>query len=335
MDSDHLSSAITAPLKSAASLSELMYAGMEAPSPFMKDIFLVKQAIVGTRYLGGSDDLVEDLMPGSRVSFVAEPDNAYDKHAVMALDSQGRKLGYIPRHENRIIEALLIAGKVIYGIMPDEQPPGGTVNRHTPYSLWVDLYMREFTLPEDMTQIPRQGYQGSYAVVALELASEDEAGMNEEDMNAADMGEANPNAASMGEPVWKNSIRSIFAVKVINGEERDTFSGQAAGNTMEKQRELLQRFYLFTGYLPLVGHDMEERMIPVLEENYGVLLGIPFSNRVIDTKVMAMNHMPDAGRYDLDSLAVRLGIERHAESELEDCCRKIWKLYCRMERSEV
>ena len=173
-----------------------MHAGMGVPSPFMKDIFLVRQAIVGTRYLGGSDELVEDLKPGSRVSFVAEPDNPYDENAVMALDSQGRKLGYIPRHENSIIGALLKAGKSIYGIMPEKQPKIATANRNTPYSLWVDLYMREFILPDDLTQIPRQGYQGSYAVIAMELAED-------EDDN----------------DYMAEAIRRIRAIKVINGEE--------------------------------------------------------------------------------------------------------------------
>lgn len=294
------------------SLSELMHAGLGVPSPFMKDIFLVRQAIVGTRYLGGSDELVEDLVPGSRIVFLTEPENKYDANAVMALDSQGRKLGYIPRHENSIIGALLRAGKSIYGIMPEEQPDVGKVNKHTPYSLWVDLYMREFLLPDDLTQIPRQGYQGSYAVIALELAGTD--------------GKKAP---------ADTAVCGICAVKVINGEERDTFLGQTAENTMEEQRELLSRFQTFAGYLPLVGHDIEQRQIPVLAERYGVLLGIPFSNRVIDTKVMARNHLPGVHSYTLDALAGRLGMNVRAESELERRCRMTWKIYRRMERSEL
>lgn len=307
LEAEHSSSALADPSKSTASLSELLHAGLDVPSPFMKDIFLVRQAIVGTRFQGGSDELVDDLKPGSRVAFVAEPDNRYDENAVMALDSRGRKLGYIPRHENSIIGALLKAGKSIYGIMPEEQPKVGTVNKHTPYSLWVDLYMREFILPDDMTQIPRQGYQGSYAVIALELAED-------EDDNEY-MAEA---------------VRGICAIKVINGEERDVFIGQVKENTMEEQRRLLHRFQVFAGYLPLVGHDADEEMLPVLSESYGVLLGVPFSNRMIDTKVMAENHFPGEGGYSLGELAEALGIEVHAGSELESRCRETWRLYCRM-----
>ena len=322
------SSALASPAKSAAFLSELMHAGLGVPSPFMKDIFLLQQAIVGTRYLGGSDELVDDLKPGSRISFITEPENKYDENAVMALDSQGRKLGYIPRHENRIIGALLKAGKSIYGIMPQEQPKMATANKHTPYAIWVDLYMREFILPGEMTQIPRQGYQGSYAVIAADLAEEEDDHLAETDhMTEVDHLAETDHMA--------RAVRSISAIKVINGEERDTFSGQAAADTMEEQRKLLHRFHMFAGYLPLVGHAIEEKIIPVLSESYGVLLGIPFSNRVIDTKLMARNHLPGELRYTLDALADTLGIEAHADTELESRCRKTWKLYCRMERSEL
>ena len=46
-----------------------------------------------------------------------------------------------------------------------------------------------------------------------------------------------------------------------------------------------------------------------LEEAYGVLLGLPFSNRVIDTLKMAENHLPDAERYHYRYLAEMLGIK--------------------------
>lgn len=307
--------ALADPEQSGASLTELMHAGMDIPSPFMKDIFLLRQAIVGTRYLGGSDELVEELKPGSRISFVAEPENQYDENAVMALDGQGRKLGYIPRHENSIIGALLKAGKSIYGIMPEEQPGVGKANKQTPYSIWVDLYMREFLLPDELSKIPRQGYQGSYAVADFCLAG------------LPDEGPGPENDREM--------ISEIYAIKVINGEERDTFSGRLKETSEEAERELLGRFRAFAGYLPIVGHDVEEEILPVLEEAYGVLLGIPFSNRVIDTQVMAVNHLPWVRNYFLEALVRELGIEVRAETEAESRCRKIWKLYCRMERSEL
>ena len=301
--------ALTDPERSGLSLTELMHARLDIPSPFMKEIFLIRQAIVGTRYLGGSDGLIEDLQPGSRITFVTEPDNRFDPDAVMALDSQGRKLGYIPRHENGIIGALLKAGKSIYGIMPDEQPPQGAVAPgygKTPYSLCVDLYMKEFLLPEDMAQIPRQGYLGSYAAADF-ICWDDE----------------------------EQQISSIFAIKVINGKERDTFRRDIRRKSPEEYREAIAAFQKFTGYLPIVSHDISEDILPQLEEAYGVQLGIPFSNRVIDTCQMAANHMPWVKDRSLDHLAEELGIKVLCDTREEERCRMIWKLYIRMERSEL
>jgi len=301
--------ALTDPENSSLSLAEVVHAGLDIPSPFMKEIFLIRQAIVGTRYLGGSDELVEDLKPGCRISFVAEPDNQYDKNAVMALDGKGRKIGYIPRHENGIIGALLKAGKGIYGIMPEEQPSRGAVapgSEKTPYSIWVDLYMREFLLPEDMAQIPRQGYQGSYAVADFIPWDDDE-----------------------------GRISSIFAIKVINGKERDTFRKEIRQEEPEDYREAIAAFQKFAGYLPIDSHDITEDILPQLEEAYGVQLGMPFSNHVIDTLQMAANHLPWVRNASLDKLAEELGIEVHCDTREEQRCRMIWKLYCRMERSEL
>ena len=307
--SDGNGSALTDPEKSTASLSDLMHAGMGIPSPFMKEIFLLRQAIVGTRYLGGSDDLVEDLKPGSRITFVAEPDNKYDANAVMALDSKGRKLGYIPRHENGIIGALLKAGKSIYGIMPDEQPQARAVapgSEKTPYSLWVDLYMREFLLPDDMARIPRQGYQGSYAVADF-IPWDDQEG----------------------------KISSVYAIKVINGEERDSFYRSIGREDPEEFTAVITAFQKFTGHLPIVSYDITEEILPQLEEAYGVELGMPFSNQVIDTLQMAANHLPWVRNASLDKLAEELGIEVRCDTREETRCRIIWKLYIRMERSEL
>ena len=296
------------PEKSSLSLTELMHAGMEVPSPFTKDIFLLRQVIVGTRYQGGSDELVEDLVPGSRISFVAEPENKYDKNAVMALDGKGRKLGYIPRHENGIIGALLRAGKFIYGIIPEDMQGNGLApgSERTPFSIWVDLYLREFLLPDDLSTIPRQGYQGSYAVADFIPWADDE-----------------------------QEISSIFAIKVINGHERDVFRQDIRCRDETSFREAITAFRQFVGYLPIVSHDIQHEILPDLEEAYGVLLGEPFSNRVIDTKQMAANHLPQIRDLSLENLARALGIEVRCDTEEETRCRIIWKLYVRMERSEL
>ena len=248
----------------------------DVQAAFSKDIYLVHQMIVGMRYQSGADELVQDLKPGSRVTFLREPDNEYDHRAVMAVDGRGRKIGYIPRNQNAIISALLDAGKSFYGIVPTEEEESNSDahKRDVPGALWVELYMREFTGPEDLQQIPRQGEHGSYAVVYIGLTET--------------------------EPV---KVREIFAIKVINGEERKSFHEYLAdGADREEEKRLIMDFEEFAGFLPLVGYRFEGEQEKLLSEAYGVFLGKPFSNRIIEIGKMVQNHLPDLYGSSLDEI---------------------------------
>ena len=291
-----------------SALSLWMHSEYGLSSPFTRDIYLGRQIIVGMRYQGGAEELVNELVPGEKITLLRESENRFDHRAVMALDAKGRKLGYIPRTENRIISALMDAGKVFYGVIPDDSGDDKEQNRYerNPFTLYFDLYMRELSLPDDLTEIPRQGYRGSYVVLSITVR----------DME----------------------ITGLCAIKVINGEERGILLEEDSGSdpgTGSDGRDRLERFRKFAGYLPFVCHNFDAQERRALEESYGVLLGIPFSNRVIDTLKMAENHIQYQDSYDLSSLADELGINVDDCHGLERECRIIWQLYCRMERSEV
>ena len=298
---------------SAGAITALLHSGsgVDIRSAFTRDIYLVHQMIVGMRYQGGADDLIRDLHPGSRVTFLREPDNAFDKRAVMAIDESGRKLGYIPKNQNAIISALLDAGKSFYGIVPENPFPGyedqADSGTEVPTILFVELYMREFTGPEDMNRIPRQGEQGSYAVISVQLTEE--------------------------EPV---QIRSIYAIKVINGEERGAFHEWADdGPSRESEEKLIRDFDRFAGYLPLVGHMIEGKTEECLAEAYGIFLGKAFSNRTIDTAAMVMEHLPDLADASVDEINKVLDLAGAGYTGEEAECRMTWALYRRLERSEL
>lgn len=319
---------------SMSSITALLHSGsgLDLRSSFSKDIYLVHQPIVGMRYQGEADELLDELKPGSRVIFLREPDNEHDARAVMALDERGRKIGYIPRDQNAIISALLDAGKSFYGIVPDlrgeeegsagiRQGDSGSVQensgmlqadqesrrREIPGVLFVELYMREFTGPEDLHQIPRQGEQGSYAVIHVDLTEE--------------------------EPF---QIRGMYAIKVINGEEREAYHrGLADETSFEERKRLIEGFDRFAGLLPLVGHGIEGRVEGLLSDAYGVLLGKPFSNRTIDTSEMVRNHLPSLERAPLKKIDEVLGLYSGDAEGAERCCRMIWSLYRRMDHSDL
>ena len=311
-------------------LSTLLHGSAGLMSPFSKEIYIGRQVIVGMRFQGGADALIKDLKPGDKITLLREPENEYDTRAVMAMDGKGRKLGYVPRRENLVMSALMDHGKVFYGVIPDISPEEYAYSRKypkqmiesgagIPVTVTVDLYMREFAIPEDVTVIPRHGCDGSYAVLSCWLSE------NEPDR-----------------------IRRLCAIKVINGEERGLFDKRIAMTGPEEdfpdtvtkrndrraeERRALREFDEFIGFLPIVSHGINGELRKALEEAYGVLLGKPLSNLFIDTKEMALNHLPEADDYGLYSLAARLGFSVRGDSHAERSCRRTWELYRRMDKT--
>ena len=289
-------------------VTSLLHGSEDFQMPFMKDIFLLRQMIVGTRFQGGSDQMLRELKAGSRVSFVREPENPYDEKAVMVLDEKGRKLGYIPRHENAVISALMDAGKFFYGVLQKEPPKRPAAEPTRPHSLWVDLYMREFRSPDDFTDIPRQASKGSYAVLYMELEQENKSFL----------------------------IREIHALKIISGEERGSWSFTVREeNREEEEAELAAELEHFIGHLPIAAHGIEDGGEAALSELYGLRLGKNLPNLVIDTKEMAMNLLPGFQDYSLESLGAILDGVYFGLTETEEKCHDVWNLYRKLDCQDL
>lgn len=105
------------------------------PKPFAHDIFLTHFHIAGSIYREHIDLIVKDLQEGQIVSFLREPDNAYDTLAILVLDRQKRKIGYMPRQINHIPARLMDAGKLLYGKV-DSAPSARDIV--------ITLFMKEF-----------------------------------------------------------------------------------------------------------------------------------------------------------------------------------------------
>lgn len=70
-----------------------------------KDVLLYSGYVAGLRY--GKIYQVENMIkPGLELDLLPEPDNKYDEYAIRVL-VYGRKAGYIPRSENRVIARLI------------------------------------------------------------------------------------------------------------------------------------------------------------------------------------------------------------------------------------
>ena len=67
-------------------------------------------AVAGNGYTGRRAKLMA-LRPGARVRLVPEPDNPFDRNAILVLgDRDGGKLGYVPRRGNRELLDLMARG---------------------------------------------------------------------------------------------------------------------------------------------------------------------------------------------------------------------------------
>ncbi len=290
-------------------LINLMH-GIGIGASLAKDLFLGYQMIVGMRFNGGADVILSELNPGEKVSLVRETDNPYDKRAIMVIDEDERKVGYIPRNQNTVLSSLMDAGKYVYGIVAEPRerdvPPshGGGVS--------IKLYMREYAMPDDLSIIPRQGARGSFAIVKLWTAADDDG---------------------------KESLCGISAIKVINGEEKGIFhcALHEVGEDddmlaiVSDSKALVEQFYKFAGFLPLVSHEWNYEALDALKERYGVLLGKPFSNFIVDTEEMAVQHYRYLNNTDIDSVLEQVEIKKNKYAGDLPSCRKILVLYREME----
>ena len=127
--------------------------GSELPMPFEQDIFLYGTEIAGTRHVDNIAELYDSLEEGDIVSLIREPDNPHDEYAIrietLDQDLLGyfpsgdlpfedcRKLGYLPRVNNKIIARLMDAGKRLYGVVRAKELLGDY------HRIVVKVYMKE------------------------------------------------------------------------------------------------------------------------------------------------------------------------------------------------
>ncbi len=95
------------------------------PTPFERDIFLFATTVAGTSYVEGIEELEPHLSEGDKLDFFREPDNAYDKRAIVIKNGDGVKIGYVPRRDNIVFSRLMDAGKLLFGRIASKEGQGG------------------------------------------------------------------------------------------------------------------------------------------------------------------------------------------------------------------
>ncbi|UUX33021.1 HIRAN domain-containing protein [Fundicoccus culcitae] len=105
--------------------------------PFERDIYLFSTYIAGTTHVTGIMDLEPTLQVGEPLNFYREPDNPYDKEAIVIKNQYEVKLGYIPRKDNVVFSRLMDAGKLLFGKIKSKERKGNYL------SISIDIYLHE------------------------------------------------------------------------------------------------------------------------------------------------------------------------------------------------
>ena len=79
--------------------------------PLVKEIHLFDSYIAGTTHLEDKS-VLETLAVGDMLSLQRE-DNKFDTNAILVLNGEGKKLGYVPEKDNIIFARLMDAGKLL------------------------------------------------------------------------------------------------------------------------------------------------------------------------------------------------------------------------------
>lgn len=85
--------------------------------PLVNEIHLFDTFIAGTTHLK-DQSVLEDVAEGDKVNLRRE-ENKFDDKAILVLDQEGRKLGYIPEKDNLVFSRLMDAGKLLIGKVSD------------------------------------------------------------------------------------------------------------------------------------------------------------------------------------------------------------------------
>ncbi len=95
----------------------------ELIKPLQKELLLLETYVAGTAYIE-DESIVDDLKVGDRLTLKREPSNKFDEKAILVLDNQKRKVGYIPEKDNTVFARLMDGGKMLFCKVDGKQNKG-------------------------------------------------------------------------------------------------------------------------------------------------------------------------------------------------------------------
>ena len=110
---------------------------LDIPKTFQRDIFLFDTYVAGTTHVDGIEELEPGLNVGDRLDFFREPDNPYDPMAIAVKNTDGVKIGYVPKADNAVFSRLMDAGKLLFGKLTEKEKRGSWLK------IKMEIYLNE------------------------------------------------------------------------------------------------------------------------------------------------------------------------------------------------
>ena len=104
--------------------------------PLTREIHLFDSYVAGTTHLKDSS-VLDKIQKGDRLSLQRE-ENKFDDNAIVILNQEGRKLGYVPAKDNVIFARLMDAGKLLEAKIDSFEKKGSFVK------IRIGIYLIDF-----------------------------------------------------------------------------------------------------------------------------------------------------------------------------------------------
>lgn len=91
--------------------------------PLSHEILLFDSYIAGTNYIK-DESVFAGIKEGNKLVLLREPDNRFDENAILVLNADKKKLGYIPEKDNIVFARLMDAGKYLTAKVRYYEPRG-------------------------------------------------------------------------------------------------------------------------------------------------------------------------------------------------------------------
>ncbi len=108
----------------------------ELLEPLTREIHLFDSYVAGTTFLK-DPKILKELKPGIDLSLHRE-DNIFDENAILLVDPEGRKVGYVPEKDNLIFARLMDAGKFLTAKVLDIETRGDFLK------ISIAIYLMDF-----------------------------------------------------------------------------------------------------------------------------------------------------------------------------------------------